>query len=156
MPVNLRLTEGLGGSESCMWLASWNSCARLFLLQPSIFVTLPEPCNLFRLKGHMMLQCPDQSDLVSGGGRQLSARGHLFSGCRVSHSPPSVLLLRKLKMTALCPQSGKCSWLKKIFFFPFLFLADLMPFCKEDELGLEEIRCVYLVCNIFVLQIATF
>lgn len=29
-------------------------------------------------------------------------------------------------------------------------------YVAKNELGLKEIRCVYLVCNIFVLQIAPF
>lgn len=154
MPVNLRNAGGLGGSEGCVWMA-WNSCAPLFILPcpPSLWHS---PASwLLRLKKLVMLKCPDQTDLVSCGASAAVGPGTPFQAVVwVTPHPAFSCSVEMENGRSLCPRSGKCSWFKISFSF-FLF-GRLAPFCKEDELGLEEIRCVYLVCNIFVLQIATF
>lgn len=143
----------------CVGMA-WNCWAPLWATArppPALHLRdTPQASRLLGLKGLMMLKGPDQTALVSCGAAAAVSQGTPLQWLSCESLPAQHSLALEIENgRSLCPQSGKCSWLKFFSFFFFAF-GRLTPFCKEDELGLEEIRCVYLVCNIFVLQIATF
>lgn len=153
----LRRTVGFWGL--CVGMV-WNSWAPLCpIVRPPPALRLPhtpQASRLLRLKGLSMLKGPDQTVLVSCGAAAAVSQGTPLQWLSCESLPTQhSRALETENGRSLCPRSGKCSWLK-FFSSSFFVFGRLTPFCKEDEPGLEEIRCVYLVCNIFVLQIATF
>lgn len=123
--MNLRDTEGLGGSEDCVWgwLGTAEPPCEPLLVPPALHLgDTPQASRLLRLKGLMMLKGPDQTALVSCGAAAAVSQGTPLQWLSCESLPAQHSLALEIENgRSLCPQSGKCSWLKIFFLLFFCF-----------------------------------